>query len=178
MITTEAELDALYDSATSRSVAKQSTHLTPAMQSWLSYSPFLILATIGDIGLDCSPRGDTAEEGFRILDESTIAIPDRKGNNRLDSLRNVLRDSRVGLVFLVPGAEEALRVQGSAIISTDADLLDSLALSGKRPATAIVVTITRVFVQNARAIRRAELWPDKPHTRPANLPDVEQLHQP
>lgn len=178
MITTEAELDALYDKATSRSVAKQSNRLTPAMQTWLSHSPFLILATIGDIGLDCSPRGDSLEDGFRVLDETTIAIPDRKGNNRLDSLRNVLRDPRVGLVFLVPGAEEALRVQGSAIISTDPELLDALALSGHTPATSIVVTVKRVFVQNARAIRRANLWPETPHARPATLPPVEQLLQP
>jgi len=146
MITTEAELEALYDKATSRSIAKQTTALTPAMQSWLKHSPFLILATIGEIGLDCSPRGDALEQGFKIIDQHTIAIPDRKGNNRLDSLRNVL-------------------------------LLETLALAGKTPSTAILVTIKRVFIQNARAIRRANLWPEVPHTRPADLPPAELLHE-
>jgi len=177
MITTEAELEALYDKATSRSIAKQTTALTPAMQSWLKHSPFLILATIGEIGLDCSPRGDALEQGFKIIDQHTIAIPDRKGNNRLDSLRNVLRDPRVGLVFLVPGADEALRVQGTAIVSDDPELLETLALAGKTPSTAILVTIKRVFIQNARAIRRANLWPEVPHTRPADLPPAELLHE-
>ena len=124
-------------------------------------SPFAALATCGPEGLDCSPRGDLP--GFvRVHDEKTLMMPDRRGNNRVDSLRNIVRDPRVALLFLIPGSGSTLRVNGRAQVSADADLLASFRMDGKAPRTVIVMTVEEIYFQCARAIVRSDLWnPDK-----------------
>ncbi|MGN6250877.1 MAG: MSMEG_1061 family FMN-dependent PPOX-type flavoprotein, partial [Marmoricola sp.] len=139
------------------SLAKESSTITPGQARIIAAAPFVVVATVGDGGLDQSPRGDTP--GFVVVrDERTLVIPDRRGNNRLDTLRNVVADPRVGLLFLVPGLGEELRVRGTAIVSTDPAELARHAVRGVLPASVLVVTVERVFFQCARALRRSRLW--------------------
>lgn len=157
-----AELDAIYHAKpTQASTAKEIDHLIPEYRAIIAASPFLTLATVGAEGLDCSPRGDCP--GFvRVLDDLTLAVPDRRGNNRIDSLRNIIHDPRVALLFLVPGLGTTFRVNGRARITADADLLKSFTVEGKAPRSAIIVTIEACYFQCARAISRSGLWnPDK-----------------
>src|SRR5512147_1284576 len=128
-------------------------------------SPFAALATSGPEGLDCSPRGDLP--GFvRIHDEKTLAMPDRRGNNRIDSLRNIVRDPRVALLFLIPGSGTTFRVNGRAVVSTDPELLASFAVEDHAPRSVIVVTVETAYFQCARAIVRSELWNPARHVDP------------
>jgi len=154
---------------------KERDSLSEAMQRWLSASPFFIMSTAQEFGIDCSPRGDRVGEGFRVIDAQHIAIPDRRGNNRLDTMKNLLEDPRIGLVFLIPGREEALRIKGRASISINPELLESFSLDSELPASIIVVKIQRVHVQNARAIRQAGLWTDEAKMGRESLPDVASL---
>jgi uncharacterized protein len=169
-ITTIAGLEEIYNaSPTLASTAKEADHLTAHYRALLEASPFLVLATVGPEGMDCSPRGDG--KGFvRVEDERTLVIPDRRGNNRIDSLRNILRDPRVALLFLIPGSGTTLRVNGRAQVTKDVALMNSFAVAGKLPRTAIIVNIETVYFQCARAVLRADLWnPDK-HVDPDTLP--------
>ena len=135
----------------------------------------MALATGGPEGLDCSPRGDLA--GFvRIEDERTLAMPDRHGNNRVDSLRNIVRDGRVGLLFLVPGSGTTLRVNGRAHLSVDDELRASFAVDGKAPRSVMVVAIEAVYFQCARAIHRSELWNPARHADAKSLPTLGAIH--
>lgn len=134
-----------------------------------------MMASATASGLDCSPRGDAPGKAFHILDERTIAIPDRRGNNRIDTLRNILEDPRVGLVFLIPGIEEALRIKGQASISVRPDLLKQFTLDGEEPATVILISITAAYVQNARAVRSAKLWEDDFIASAQQLPNANEL---
>ncbi|NNG18979.1 pyridoxamine 5'-phosphate oxidase family protein [Naumannella sp. ID2617S] len=139
------------------SIAKELDRLSPLYARWIGASPFCVVSTIGDGGLDNSPRGDAP--GFvRVRDEHTLEIPDRRGNNRLDTLRNLLADDRIGLIFVVPGVEECVRVRGRAHLSVDPELLESHVMQGKRPASVIVVHVERVYFQCARAVKRSRLW--------------------
>jgi PPOX class probable FMN-dependent enzyme len=132
-------------------------------------SPFAILATVGPEGLDCSPRGDRA--GFvRVHDERTLLMPDRRGNNRVDSLRNIVRDPRMALLFLIPGSGTTLRVNGRAHLIDDSDVLASFAIEGKSPRTAIVIAIDSIYFQCARAIVRSDLWNPAKHVDEKSLP--------
>ena len=168
-IRTLAELEALYETPVVTSLLKEVDHLTPLHREYIEASPFVILATSGPDGLDCSPRGDPA--GFvRVLDERTLLIPDRRGNNRLDTLRNVVADPRVGLIFLVPGLGEELRVRGTAIVSTDPDELARHEVKGVLPASVLVVEVERVYFQCARAIKRSRLWDSESRVDPKTLP--------
>lgn len=152
-----AALEALYGAPAAPSLAKEVDRLTPGYRAFVEASPFLVLATAGPEGLDASPRGDAP--GFvRVDDDRTLLIPDRRGNNRIDSMRNILRDPRVALLFLVPGVEETLRVNGRAAITADAELCQSFAVDGKAPKTVLVVAIESVFFQCARALLRSQLW--------------------
>ncbi|MBT5944047.1 MAG: pyridoxamine 5'-phosphate oxidase family protein, partial [Rhodospirillaceae bacterium] len=131
-ITTVEELAALYGAPVETSLAKEVDRITPQYRTLIEASPFVALATAGPEGLDCSPRGDMA--GFvRIHDETTVMLPDRRGNNRVDSLRNIVRDPRVGLLFLLPGSGSTLRINGKAHLSIDPELLESFAVDGKAP---------------------------------------------
>jgi len=169
------ELEKHYNAPSKLSRYKSRGMLTTAMQKWLSFSPFFIVSTCGTHGLDCSPRGDEAGKAFRILDAHTIAFPDRRGNNRIDSLRNMIVDPRIGLLFFVPGVSEALRIKGEAVISVAPDLLTLFEQDGLTPATVIVISINEVYIQNARAIRSSGLWEIANSTDVAAIPDAAQL---
>jgi PPOX class probable FMN-dependent enzyme len=157
IIATIEQLEAIYGQPNDASTVKVADHVTAAYRVLIEKSPFATLATCGPEGLDCSPRGD--QDGFvRIHDDKTLMIPDRRGNNRVDSLRNIVRDPRVALLFLIPGSGNTLRVNGHALVSADPDLLTSFKVEGKAPRTVIVMTVQEVYFQCARAIVRADLW--------------------
>jgi uncharacterized protein len=170
-IRTIDELEVLYDVPVPTSVTKEIDHLTSLHSAYIEASPFVVVATSGPGGLDCSPRGDPP--GFiRVLDERTLLIPDRRGNNRLDTLRNLVEDPRIGLLFLVPGIGVTLRVNGTAELSTDLDLRESFAMEGKLPALVIVVTTTAVYTQCPKALIRSHLWDPSRHRQASELPSV------
>lgn len=151
------QLDALFDAPGEAAIKKEVDHLVPVYRRLIEASPFYVMATHGAEGLDCSPRGDPA--GFvKVLDDRHIALPERRGNNRIDSLRNLVEDPRIGLLFLVPGKNETLRVNGRARITTDPVLMEQTGMRGKPPQCVIVVEIETVFFQCARALLRARLW--------------------
>jgi PPOX class probable FMN-dependent enzyme len=160
-IATIEQLEAIYGYPGEPSTVKVADRITPSYRVLIEKSPFAALATSGPEGLDCSPRGDLP--GFvRIHDEKTLMMPDRRGNNRVDSLRNIVRDPRVALLFLIPGSGSTLRVNGRARVSADPALLSSFAVQGKTPRTVIVIAVHEIYFQCARAIVRADLWnPDK-----------------
>jgi PPOX class probable FMN-dependent enzyme len=168
------ELEAIYGQPNETSTAKVASKITPQYRVLIDKSPFAALATSGPEGLDCSPRGDLP--GFvRVHDDKTLMMPDRRGNNRVDSLRNIVRDPRVALLFLIPGAGSTLRVNGNARLSVDSGLLASFAVEGRAPRTVIVMTVDEIYFQCARAIVRSELWnPDK-RVDPRSLPTPGQI---
>ncbi len=173
-ILTLEQLEVLYEAPQLPSVAKELPCLNEHYREFIRASPYVSLASIGPGGLDCSPRGDSP--GFvHIVDNSTLAIPDRRGNNRIDTLRNIVSNPAVGLLFMIPGLNETIRVNGQAHISTDRALLEILQVDGKLPVTAIVVTIERVFFQCARALKRSKLWDPAQHTDPKLLPSAGTL---
>jgi len=157
-ITTTEELESLYlDAPYGPSLIKEVEYITPEYRKLIEAAPFVVLATSGPEGLDCSPRGDPP--GFvRVIDEHTLVIPDRRGNNRIDSLRNLVRDPRVALLFLIPGVGETMRVIGRARICTDPKLTESFAVDGKVPKCALVVTVEKAYFQCTKAIIRSKLW--------------------
>ena len=174
IIATIGQLEAIYGQPNEASTVKVADRITPPYRVLIEKSPFAALATCGPEGLDCSPRGDMP--GFvRIHDEKTLMMPDRRGNNRVDSLRNIVRDPRVALLFLIPGAGSTLRINGDARVSTDADLLASFRMEGKAPRTVIVMTVDEIYFQCARAIVRSELWNPDRHVDPKSLPTPGQI---
>jgi uncharacterized protein len=174
IIATTEQLEAIYGETGDASMVKVADRVTPLYRVLIEKSPFAALATSGPEGLDCSPRGDLP--GFiRIHDEKTLMMPDRRGNNRVDSLRNIVRDPRMALLFLIPGSGSTLRVNGRAKISAAADLLSSFKMDGKAPRTVIVITVDEIYFQCARAIVRSDLWnPDK-RVDPRSLPTPGQI---
>jgi PPOX class probable FMN-dependent enzyme len=174
IIQTVEALEAIYGQPNEASTVKVTDRITPRYQVLIDKSPFVALATSGPEGLDCSPRGDRA--GFvRVHDEKTLMMPDRHGNNRVDSLRNIVRDPKIALLFLIPGAGSTLRVNGRAHLSVDADVLASFKMDGKAPRSVIVMAVDEIYFQCARAIVRSELWnPDK-RVDPASLPTPGQI---
>ncbi|WP_297105072.1 pyridoxamine 5'-phosphate oxidase family protein [uncultured Devosia sp.] len=175
VIATLAQLEALYQPApVAASTVKVAHAMTPDYRRLVEASPFVALATIGPEGMDCSPRGD--RPGFvRIHDDSTLMMPDRRGNNRIDSLRNIVRDPRCAFLFLIPGSGTTLRVNGRAQLSAEPGLLDSFAVEDKAPRSVIVLSIDEVYFQCARAIIRSELWNPDRHVDPATLPTPGQI---
>ncbi|WP_049824761.1 pyridoxamine 5'-phosphate oxidase family protein [Rhodopseudomonas palustris] len=173
-ITSINDLEQLYGVAGDASTEKVSDRITPAYRTLIAHSPFAALATCGPEGLDCSPRGDLP--GFiHIHDDKTLMLPDRHGNNRIDSLRNVVRDSRVALMLLIPGSLTTLRINGRAIVSADADLLERFRVQGKLPRTVLVMTIAEIYFQCGRAILRSDLWNPATRVDPATLPTPGQI---
>ena len=168
-ITTIEELEALYGQPGETSTVKEADWITPQYRALMDASPFVALATSGPEGLDCSPRGD-AGQAVRVVDDRTVMMPDRRGNNRCDSLRNIVRDPRVALLFLIPGSGTTLRLYGTAHLSVDPDLLTSFAVKGQAPRSVIVIALERVYFQCARAIVRSELWNPERYVDPASLP--------
>ena len=157
VISTIEQLEAIYGFPADASTVKVSDRVTPPYRVLIEKSPFAALATCGPEGLDCSPRGDLA--GFvRIHDEKTLMMPDRRGNNRVDSLRNIVRDPRAALLFLIPGSGETIRVIGRAQISADPDLAQSFVVNGKTPRSVLVVSVEQVYYQCTKAIVRSKLW--------------------
>lgn len=175
IVATLAELEALYDDPVPTSLIKEIDHLTELHRAYVEASPFVLVATSGPGGLDCSPRGDPA--GFvRVVDERTLALPDRRGNNRLDTLRNLVVDPRIALLFLVPGVGVTLRVNGTAAVSTDPELRASFAMGDTLPTTVVVVTTTAVYTQCPKALIRSHLWDPAGHRDPSELPSVGQIN--
>jgi PPOX class probable FMN-dependent enzyme len=171
LLTTIEQLDAHYGRPSDRAIAKEIPRLNAPYRAFIEHAPFVAMATCGPEGLDCSPRGDAP--GFvRIIDDGTLALPDRPGNNRIDSLRNIVRDPRVALLFLVPGAGETLRVNGRASISVEPDLLASFAVGGKAPRAVVLVTIESVYFQCSKALARSKLWDPSRHVAPGTLPSA------
>jgi PPOX class probable FMN-dependent enzyme len=174
IIATIKDLEAIYGQPNEASTVKVADRVTPQYRALIDKSPFVALATSGPEGLDCSPRGDLP--GFvRVHDDKTLMMPDRRGNNRVDSLRNIVRDPKVALLFLIPGAGSTLRVNGRAQVSVDPDLLASFRMDGKAPRTVIVMTVDEIYFQCARAIVRAELWNPDRRVDPADLPTPGQI---
>src|ERR1700729_2001416 len=174
VIATVEQLEAIYGQPNDASTVKVADRITPSYRVLIEKSPFAALATSGPEGLDCSPRGDLP--GFvRIHDDKTLMMPDRRGNNRVDSLPNIVRDPRIALLFLIPGSGSTLRVNGRAEVSAAADLLASFKMDGKPPRTVIVMTVDEIYFQCARAIVRSDLWnPDK-RVDPKSLPTPGQI---
>ena len=170
-ITSLDALHGLYDAPSERVRLKQIDRLDEHCRAFIAASPFLILATCGSSGADGSPRGD--RPGFvEVADDTTLLLPDRRGNNRIDSLRNIVENPAVGLIFLVPGVHETFRVNGRARISADPALLARFAVDGKTPKTVLVITVQEAFIQCARALVRSDLWNPARHVRRDELPSI------
>ena len=157
-ITTTEQLESLYaDAPYGPALIKEVDRITPQYRKLIEAAPFVVIATSGPEGLDCSPRGDPP--GFvRVMDEKTLVIPDRRGNNRIDSLRNLVRDPRIALLFLIPGVGETMRINGRAGISTDPKLTETFAINGKMPKCVLLVTVDTAYFQCTKAIIRSKLW--------------------
>jgi hypothetical protein len=169
IVTTEAGLEALYGVVNESSTVKEAAFITPHYRRLIEASPFAVLATAGPEGLDASPRGDLDAAAF-VQDERTLLLPDSRGNNRIDSLRNVVRDPRVALLFLIPGSGTTLRVNGRAAIESDPELLATFVKDGAAPRSVLVVTVEAVYFQCARAVIRSRLWDPQHHVDPSTLP--------
>ncbi|TMJ23316.1 MAG: pyridoxamine 5'-phosphate oxidase family protein [Alphaproteobacteria bacterium] len=168
-VTSEAELEAIYGQPAGPAVIKEIDHISDHYRRFIETSPFVILATSGPEGLDCTPRGDPP--GFvRVVDSRTVMLPDRRGNNRIDSLRNIVRDPRIALLFLVPGVGRTLRINGRAAISVDPALCESFTMEGKLPRSVIVVTADSVYTQCPKALVRSHLWDASRHVEESSLP--------
>ena len=170
VISTLAQLEALYaEGVYPPAKVKETDRITQAYRALVEASPFCAMATNGPDGLDCSPRGDPA--GFvRVVDDKTVVVPDRRGNNRIDSMRNLIDDPRVALLFLIPGVSETLRIMGRATISTDPELCASFTMQGKAPRSVLVVKVDKVFFQCAKAIVRSKLWDPATKVERSSLP--------
>lgn len=170
-ITTAEQLESLYGQPVFTALDKEVDHITPHYWQIIGASPFVVLSTVGPEGTDCSPRGDPP--GFvQVLDDRRVALPDRPGNNRIDSLRNIVRDPRVSLLFLIPGMGETLRINGEAVISTDPDLMAGFAIRGKLPKSVLVVTVDRIYFQCQKALVRSRLWQADAQVDRASLPSA------
>lgn len=168
-ITSVEELNAIYDHVVPAAIDKVTDRMTPQYRRMIEASPFMALATIGPEGMDCSPRGDE-NAVVRIADDKTVLLPDWRGNNRVDSLMNIVRDPRVALMFLIPGSNTVMRINGQAVVAVEPALLESFDMNGKHPRSVVVVTIDEVYFQCARAVMRADLWNSNRHLDPQMLP--------
>lgn len=175
-IDTLEQLQALYGVPHERSLRKEITYLSEPYQALVAASPFVVLATHGPDGLDCSPRGDAP--GFvRILDERTLLLPDRPGNNRIDSLRNIIHDPHVALLFLIPGVGESFRVNGRATISLEPELLALCEAQGKLPRSVLRISVDTCYFQCSKAAVRSGLWAAERQVERASLPSPGEILQ-
>ncbi|HWC94343.1 MAG TPA: pyridoxamine 5'-phosphate oxidase family protein [Pseudolabrys sp.] len=171
LVTSMEQLQALYGERMPASVIKEIDHINVHYRALIEAAPFVAIATCGPEGLDCSPKGDPA--GFiRILDDKTLAIPDRPGNNRIDGFRNIVRDPRIALLFLIPGVGETLRVNGRASISVDPDLMASFAINGKLPRCVLIVHVESAYFHCSKAIVRSKLWDEATKIDRKSLPST------
>ena len=176
VIETVEELRSSYGEPSERAVKKALERLDRHCRRFIALSPFVVLASAGADGkVDCSPRGDPA--GFvAVLDERRILLPDRRGNNRADSLMNVVENPYVGMLFMIPGVDETLRLNGRATLTTDPTLLEPLAVNGRVPRSGLVVEVEEVFLQCTKALVRSRLWADETRVdRKAALPSFGQM---
>ena len=157
MIDSIESLEALYGTPKAPSIRKVADRMVPVYRRWIMASRFCVLTTVGPEGTDGSPRGDDGPVVTEI-DETPLAMPDWRGNNRMDSLRNIVRDPRVSLMFMVPGSTSVIRVNGTAQITADAQMLTRFERDGAHPRSVILIDITEIYFQCARAIMRARLW--------------------
>lgn len=168
-ITTIQALESLYGQIAAPSILKEVDHIHPVYRPFIEAASFVILASSGPEGLDASPRGNAP--GFvHVHDSKTLYLPDRRGNNRLDTLRNILQDPQVALLFLIPGIGETLRINGTARIAVDPALLARFEVNGQRPRTVLEVTVSSVYFQCSRAVIRAGLWDASKHLERSALP--------
>lgn len=173
-ITDEVTLRALYGEKSARAVAKEVIHLDPHCRQFIAASPFMVMSTSGAQGLDLTPRGDAA--GFVCVEDDThLLIPDRPGNNRLDSLSNLLADPAIGLIFMIPGVRETLRVRGVAEIRDDADLCEKCGFNGKPALTVLRVTITRAYLHCAKSMLRSGLWQPETWAKTRPVPTMGEM---
>ena len=168
------QLEEIYGKPNPASLIKEIDFISEEYRKFIEVSPFAVLATVGEAGLDCSPRGDPP--GFvKVHDHKTVLLPDRRGNNRLDSLRNLVRDPRCSLLCLIPGVGETIRINGTAELVTDRALREHFIMQGKMPALVIVVTIERIYFQCSKALVRSELWDPKSQISRSELPTIGQM---
>ncbi len=173
-ITSIEQLEALYGEPSAGAVAKEIDYISGHYRAFIEASPFVLLSTVGEDGTDCSPRGDPA--GFvRVVDERTVMMPDRRGNNRVDSLRNIIHDGHCSLLFLIPGVGETLRINGRAHLSIEPALLESFAMDGKLPRSIVVVEVDRVYFQCQKALARSGLWKPEAQIPRSELPSTGQM---
>jgi uncharacterized protein len=173
-ITTQEQLDALYGTPTEAAVVKEIDHISGHYKAFIDKAPFVVVATVGPEGLDCSPRGDPP--GFvRVRDPKTVLVPDRRGNDRIDSLRNLVRDSRISLLFMIPGIGNTLRINGRAEISADPELCAAFAERGKAPRTVLVVRVDRIYFQCPKALVRSRLWSADAQIARSALPSTGEI---
>jgi PPOX class probable FMN-dependent enzyme len=174
ILKTVDELESIYGMPKAASIRKVVNHITPEYRAWINSSPFCALATVGPEGVDASPRGDQGSVVVE-LDERTLAMPDRRGNDRMDSLRNIVRDGRVALMFLTPSSDIVTRVNGRAEISVEPELLERFAVKDKKPRSVIIIHIEEIYFQCARAVMRAGLWKSESWQDTSNLPTAGQI---
>ncbi len=175
-INTVAELEALYGPVNPNALIKEIDYISDHYRSFIEKSPFALMATVAEEGLDCSPRGDPP--GFvRVIDEKTVVLPDRRGNNRLDTLKNIVRDPRISLLFLIPGVGETLRINGTAQLSTEPELCASFTMQGKAPKCVVVVTVKSIYFQCQKALVRSKLWDPSVQIERTELPSTGSMLQ-
>lgn len=162
-VQTIEELEALYDAAVPTSLEKVVTHLTPLYRQWVAASRFVVVSTVGPEGTDASPRGDSGSV-VHVADAQTLWLPDWRGNNRIDTLRNIVRDGRASLMFMVPGSNNVVRVNGKAILTVDSNILAHFDKGGKQPRTVVVISVVEVYFQCAKALMRSSLWSSNDHS--------------
>jgi len=159
-INTVEDLESLYDTPLPSTKAKVQLSLTPLYRQWINAARFTVLTTVGPEGTDASPRGDDGSV-VTIVDDTTLWLPDWRGNNRIDSLRNIVRDGRVSLMFMVPGSMNVVRINGTAVLSPSAEITGTFEKHGKTPKTVIVISVAEVYFQCAKALMRSRLWSDE-----------------
>ena len=171
IVTRIDQLEPLYGEPYGPAVVKETDHITAPYRAFIEAAPFFAFASRGSGGMDCSPRGDAP--GFvQVADEKTLLVPDRRGNNRIDTLRNILEDPHVALLFLIPGCGETIRVNGRARISIDPALRQGFPVNGQLPRSVIVVTVDRIYYQCAKAIVRSRLWDPSCRVERSSLPSA------
>ena len=171
-ITSVPELETHYGEAVPRSLSKVVNSMTPLYRAWIEASRFVVISTVGSEGTDGSPRGDEGSV-VTIVDDKTLMLPDWFGNNRIDTLRNIVRDGRISLMFMVPGSNNVIRVNGTAVVSLDPDMLARFDQKGHQPRSVVVITIAEVYSQCARALMRARTWGSGDES--ADLPTIGEL---
>ncbi len=173
-IETKEELREFYGPANERSVKKQMAKLDEHAKNFIALSPFMVISSATAEGADASPKGDPP--GFvKVIDDSTLIIPDRPGNNRVDTMSNIVENNHVGLLFLVPGMCETLRVNGRARITTDPEVLEPHSMKGRLPRSAMIVDVEDVYLHCAKALIRADLWNAENHIERKSFPSMGQM---